>query len=104
MGVRLESAQIASVTYFSIPDIPPTSIGSPSRPRDTLDTIVGMAVVLSVLGVTFTALAIWLAVRIINRHERWAMWMLAAISVLSIFGWLWQEVPPVPPFVFGGIY
>jgi hypothetical protein len=36
------------------------------------------------LAVAFAALCIWLAVRIINRRERWAKWTLAAIVGLPV--------------------
>lgn len=35
----------------------------------------------AVFGVAFVALAIWLAVRIINRHERWAIWTAVAVGL-----------------------
>jgi hypothetical protein len=38
-----------------------------------------MAPVLSVLAVAFAAVGIWLAVRTVNRQERWAKWTLAAV-------------------------
>ncbi len=43
-----------------------------------------MAIVLSVLGATFGAFGVWLAVRIINRRERWAMRTLTAVVVLPL--------------------
>jgi len=36
-----------------------------------------MSIVLFVLPVAFAALCVWLAVRIVNRRERWAKWTLA---------------------------
>src|SRR5262249_27402552 len=51
-------------------------------------------------GVSFAAICIWLTVRIINRHERWAKWTLAmvlGVPVLYVasFGpacWLTSQV------------
>jgi len=45
----------------------------------------GMRIVLPALGVAFAALCIWLAVRIINRRERWARWTLALVGVPSLY-------------------
>jgi hypothetical protein len=44
----------------------------------------GMSIVLPALGVAFAAFCIWLAVRIINRRERWAKWSLAVILTLPM--------------------
>ena len=41
----------------------------------------GMAVALAIFGVAFAAFCVWLAVRIINRRERWAKWTFAASVV-----------------------
>jgi hypothetical protein len=62
-----------------------------------------MAILLPALGVAFAAFCVWLAVRIINRRERWAMWTLATLAVLSVYAWLCQQVPPPPAFIFGGL-
>jgi len=43
-----------------------------------------LAVVLPALVVTFAALCVWLTVRIINRREQWAKWMLAAMLSLPV--------------------
>jgi hypothetical protein len=43
-----------------------------------------MAVALSISGVAFAAVCVWLAVRIVNRRERWAKWTLAAVLVLPV--------------------
>src|SRR5947207_1915294 len=40
-----------------------------------------MTIVLSVLGVALVAFCIWLAVRIVNRRERWAKWTAAGIFI-----------------------
>jgi hypothetical protein len=47
----------------------------------------GMDVALSIFGVAFAALCVWLTVRIINRRERWTKWTLAVVvlPVLYIF-------------------
>jgi hypothetical protein len=44
----------------------------------------GMLIVLGFLGVAFAAFVVWLAVRIINRRERWAKWTLAAVVLLPV--------------------
>ena len=36
------------------------------------------------LGVAFAAFCVWLTVRIINRRERWAKWVLAAVVGLPV--------------------
>jgi len=38
-----------------------------------------MSIVLPALAVAFAAFCVWLAVRIINRRERWAKWTLAGL-------------------------
>jgi hypothetical protein len=38
-----------------------------------------MVIAISVLAVAFVAVSVWLVVRIVNRHERWAKWTLAAL-------------------------
>lgn len=38
-----------------------------------------MTLLLATLAVSFAAFCIWLTVRIANRRERWAKWMLAAV-------------------------
>jgi hypothetical protein len=40
--------------------------------------MVSMETAVWVTGVTFAAFCVWLAVRIVNRRERWAMWMAVA--------------------------
>jgi hypothetical protein len=40
-----------------------------------------MAIALLISGAALAALCIWLAVRVINRRERWAKWMLAGIVI-----------------------
>src|SRR5262249_17764059 len=40
-----------------------------------------MAVALSIFGVAFAALCVWLTVRIVNRRERWAKRTLAAAII-----------------------
>jgi multisubunit Na+/H+ antiporter MnhE subunit len=42
-----------------------------------------MDLALSIFGVAFAALCVWLTVRIINRRERWAKWTLAAALVMG---------------------
>jgi len=55
-----------------------------SRPYATTVRIDGMAIVLSVLGVAFAAVCVWLSVRIVNRRERWAKWTLASVVGLPV--------------------
>jgi hypothetical protein len=43
-----------------------------------------MAVALAIFGVAFAAFCVWLTVRIVNRQERWATWMLAAAIALPL--------------------
>jgi hypothetical protein len=38
-----------------------------------------MAIALLIFGAAFAAFCVWLTVRIVNRHERWAKWTLAAV-------------------------
>jgi hypothetical protein len=38
--------------------------------------------ILAILGAAFAAVAIWLTVRIVNRRERWAMWMAVGLVLL----------------------
>jgi hypothetical protein len=40
-----------------------------------------MEIVLTVLGMTFAAICIWLTVRIVNRREQWAKRTLAALLI-----------------------
>ena len=45
-----------------------------------------MAVALIVVAVSFAAFCVWIAVRIINRRERWAKWTLAIVlAVVAIY-------------------
>ena len=50
-----------------------------------------MANLFLVLSVAFAAFSIWLAVRIVNRRERWAMWtavaLVLAFAALTIWWW-----------------
>ena len=66
----------------------------------------GMDVALAVFGVAFAAVCVWLTVRIVNRRERWAKWMLAVVVGLPVlyvasFGpacwWFSAEDPPPAP-------
>ena len=45
--------------------------------------IAGMAIALLIFGVVFAA-CVWLAVRIVNRRERWAKWTLATVVALPV--------------------
>ncbi|HEY3965270.1 MAG TPA: hypothetical protein VGM05_12015 [Planctomycetaceae bacterium] len=44
----------------------------------------GMALALSIFGVGFAAFCVWLAVRIVNRRERWAKWTAIALAILLV--------------------
>ncbi|HEY3965895.1 MAG TPA: hypothetical protein VGM05_15150 [Planctomycetaceae bacterium] len=43
-----------------------------------------MIALLPALAIAFTAFCVWLGVRIVNRHERWAKWALALVIVLPM--------------------
>jgi hypothetical protein len=43
-----------------------------------------MALIVSIIGITFAAFCVWLGVRIVNRRERWAKWTLAGVLGLPI--------------------
>jgi hypothetical protein len=43
-----------------------------------------MEILVSVLGMTVAAFSIWLAVRIINRKERWAKWTAAILALVVV--------------------
>jgi hypothetical protein len=43
-----------------------------------------MRIILPALVVAFAAFCIWLGVRIVNRRERWAKWMLSATLALPV--------------------
>src|SRR5260370_1286604 len=38
----------------------------------------------TILGTTFGAVAVWLAVRIVNRRERWAKWTAVALAAVLV--------------------
>jgi hypothetical protein len=68
-----------------------------------------MSIVLPAIGVAFAAFCVWLAVRIINRRERWAKWtavgLVMAIVVvypLSIGPACWIVAKPRAPFLGSG--
>jgi hypothetical protein len=50
-----------------------------------------MAILLSVLNLASAAFVIWLAVRIVNRRERWAVWtavvLVMGMAALTIWWW-----------------
>lgn len=64
-----------------------------------------MALVLSIFGVAFAALCVWLGVRIYNRRERWAKWTLAGVLLLayplSLFPLEWLETRNLLPDLDG---
>lgn len=41
-----------------------------------------MTRVIAILAIAFAAFCIWMTVRIINRRERWAMWLAVIFGVL----------------------
>ena len=60
--------------------------------------------ILLFLPVAFAAFCVWLTVRIVNRRERWAKWMLAVMFVTALFGYplslgpaCWLTARPVAP-------
>jgi hypothetical protein len=54
---------------------------SASRPRDTAATITGMEPFVGVLGVASGAFVVWLTVRFMSRHEKWAKWTALAVAL-----------------------
>lgn len=65
-----------------------------------------MTIAFAIFGVAFSALCVWLGVRIVNRRERWAKWTLAGVLGMPVlyvasFGpacW-WFSQPVELPFV-----
>ena len=63
-----------------------------------------MPIALSIFGIAFAALCIWLTVRIVNRRERWAKWTLATavglplLYVASFGPACWWFSSPKPEF------
>src|SRR6185312_12156154 len=47
-----------------------------------------MTLALSIFAVAFASLCVWLALRIVNRRERWAKWTLAVIVTATPFVYL----------------
>ena len=45
-----------------------------------------MTILLPVLAIAFAAVCVWLTVRVVNRRERWAKWMLAAGISTAMYG------------------
>jgi hypothetical protein len=45
-----------------------------------------MTILLSALAVAFAAVCVWLAVRIVNRRERWAKWTAVALLAALLYG------------------
>lgn len=43
-----------------------------------------MGIAISAAGVAFTAFGFWLAVRVVNRRERWAKWALAVAVTVPV--------------------
>jgi hypothetical protein len=43
-----------------------------------------MSIVLPAIAVAFAAFCVWLAVRIVNRREKWARWTLVAVVGLPV--------------------
>jgi hypothetical protein len=53
-------------------------------------------------AVAFAAFCVWLTVRVVNRRERWAKWMLAVVILLGAYGAaVFHEMQrPIPAFSF----
>lgn len=51
------------------------------HPRNSADCNPQMTIVLPALAAAFAAFCVWLSVRIVNRRERWAKWMLATAFI-----------------------
>jgi hypothetical protein len=67
-----------------------------------------MAIALAIFGVAFAAFCVWLGVRVYNRRERWAKWVLAVtifsmpvLYVLSFGPACWWMAKTVPEFPGG---
>jgi hypothetical protein len=45
----------------------------------------GMVTALSIFGIAYAALCVWLTVRIVNRRERWAKWMAVVVVVAALY-------------------
>ena len=43
-----------------------------------------MAITLSIIGIAFAAICVWLTVRVVNRRERWAKWTLAITVAMPV--------------------
>ncbi len=61
-------------------------------------------IVLPAVGMALAAFCIWLAVRIINRRERWAKWLAAGLMLLALYPLsfgpaCWLTSQSQPPFV-----
>jgi len=60
-----------------------------------------MSIVLPALAVAFAAFCIWLALRIVNRRERWAKWTLAVVVGLPIEAYVGSYYAAVRPEAIG---
>jgi uncharacterized BrkB/YihY/UPF0761 family membrane protein len=69
----------------------------------SIDPLIAGVVALS--GIVYAAFCIWLAVRIVNRRERWAKWLFSGTlltGACAAFA-VHELLQPVPPFIFGSL-
>jgi uncharacterized membrane protein YeiB len=57
-----------------------------------------IAIVLPALGAVIAAFAVWLAVRIVNRRERWAIW--TAVVLVNVIGLIGSGYAVVSTWMF----
>jgi hypothetical protein len=55
-------------------------------------------------AVASSAFCVWLAVRIVNRRERWAIWTLAGLLGLAALLAALNQATEPPRFIFGSPY
>jgi hypothetical protein len=58
------------------------SLGPTMIQRDSVDSL---SLGLAIIGIASAALCVWLAVRIVNRRERWAMWTAVMVGLPVIY-------------------
>src|SRR5579872_490021 len=68
-----------------------------------------MALALSIFGAVIFAFCVWLAVRIVNRRERWAKWTAVAVAAalslyaLSVGPAYWAADHMLPRWAYGKV-
>jgi uncharacterized membrane protein len=62
-----------------------------------------MSIVLPALAVAFGAFSVWLAVRIVNRRERWAKWLAVVLAFTSALLTIWWLSRPQEGIIFDSI-